>query len=59
MQSIREGIQAAIDYIENHLTEELEVHHIAARAYLSAYHFQRVFPPCADCPWASTSAAGG
>ncbi len=50
MQSIREGIQAAIDYIENHLTEELEVHHIAARAYLSAYHFQRVFSAMCGLP---------
>ena len=43
MQSIREGIQAAISYIESHLTEEMDVHQIAARAYLSAFHFQRVF----------------
>ena len=50
MQSIREGIQAAIDYIEGHLTEELEVHHIAARAYLSAYHFQRVFSAMCGLP---------
>lgn len=41
--TMQEGIQAAIDYIEGHLTEELDVHHIAARAYVSAYHFQRLF----------------
>lgn len=50
MQSIREGIQAAIDYIEAHLTEELEVHQVAARAYLSAYHFQRVFSAMCGLP---------
>ena len=43
MQTIREGILSALDYIETHLTEELDVHHIAARAYVSAFHFQRLF----------------
>ncbi len=43
MQTIREGILSALDYIEAHLTEELDVHHIAARAYVSAFHFQRLF----------------
>lgn len=43
MQTIRGGIQAAIDYIEENLTGELDVHQIAARAYVSAFHFQRIF----------------
>lgn len=43
MHTIPEGIQAAIDYIEARLTQELDVHDIAARAYVSAFHFQRLF----------------
>lgn len=37
------GLQKAIDYIESHLTEELEAADIAAQANYSPYHFQRVF----------------
>lgn len=37
------GLQKAIDYIECHLTEELEAADIAAQANYSPYHFQRVF----------------
>ena len=40
---MQETIQAAIDYIEAHLTEDIDVHDVAARAYISAFHFQRVF----------------
>ena len=38
-----EGIKNAIDYIEDHLTEELTIEDIAAKAYVSAFHFQRIF----------------
>ena len=38
-----ETIQSAIDYIEAHLTQDIDVHDLAARAYISAFHFQRVF----------------
>lgn len=37
------GIQKAIDYIENHITEELDYEEIAENAFSSPYHFQRVF----------------
>lgn len=37
------GLQSAIDYIEDHLTEELDYVEIAKRAYSSSFHFQRVF----------------
>ena len=37
------GIQRAIDYIEVHLTEELDVEAIARESFSSAFHFQRVF----------------
>lgn len=38
-----EGITRAIDYIEAHLTEELDYERIARESFSSAYHFQRVF----------------
>ena len=47
---MRERIQAAIDYIENHLAEELDVHTVAAQAYVSAFHFQRIFTSLCGMP---------
>ncbi len=38
-----EGMQNAINYIEEHLTEELDYGEIANQAYSSPFHFQRVF----------------
>lgn len=38
-----EGIQNAIEYIENNLTEELKIEDIAEKVYVSAFHFQRIF----------------
>ena len=37
------GIQNAIEYIEENLTEELNIHEIAEKACVSAFHFQRIF----------------
>lgn len=37
------GIQKAIDYIEENLTEELDYGEIAKRSFSSEFHFQRVF----------------
>ncbi len=37
------GIQRAIDYIEDHLAEELDYEEIAKQSYSSGFHFQRVF----------------
>ena len=37
------GMQTAIDYIEEHLTEEIDYAEVAKQAYSSTYHFQRVF----------------
>lgn len=37
------GMQKAIDYIENHLTEKIDYDMIAAQNFSSSYHFQRVF----------------
>lgn len=50
MQTIREGIQAAIDYVEANLTEDIDVHDVAARAYVSAFHFQRIFSSLCGMP---------
>ncbi|MDK2789157.1 MAG: AraC family transcriptional regulator [Epulopiscium sp.] len=38
-----EGIQRAIEYIEDHLTEELNIHEIAEKACVSAFYFQKIF----------------
>lgn len=37
------GIQNAIDYIEDHLTEEIDYEEVAKRSFSSSYHFQRIF----------------
>ncbi len=37
------GIRSAIDYIEENLTEKLDINDIAGRSFSSPYHFQRVF----------------
>ena len=50
MQTIREGIQAALDYVEANLTEDIDVHDVAARAYVSAFHFQRIFSALCGMP---------
>ena len=39
----REEIKAAIDYIEQHLDQEISVDNAAAAAGFSKYHFQRIF----------------
>lgn len=38
-----ERVQSVIDYIEEHLRNELDIHEIAFRAGYSASHFQRLF----------------
>ena len=37
------GIQLAIDYIEDNLTETIDYEEVAKKCYSSSYHFQRVF----------------
>ena len=37
------GMQKAIDYIEENLTESIDYEKVAAESYSSSYHFQRVF----------------
>lgn len=43
MNELTQGLQNAIEYIENNLCDELEISKIAARAYLSPFYFQKVF----------------
>lgn len=37
------GMQKAIDYIENHLTDDIDYNTVAAQSFSSSYHFQRTF----------------
>lgn len=37
------GIQKAVDYVEAHITEELDLSEVAKQAYSSCFHFQRIF----------------
>jgi AraC family transcriptional regulator len=37
------GMQKAIDYVEDNLSEELDYEKIAAKACVSSFHFQRIF----------------
>ncbi|MBR5547424.1 MAG: AraC family transcriptional regulator [Clostridia bacterium] len=37
------GIQRAIDYVEEHITKELDYEKIARESFSSSFHFQRVF----------------
>ena len=43
MQGWVEGIQHSIDYIEEHLTDSLEIEEIARIAALSPFYYQRIF----------------
>ncbi|MGN1423758.1 MAG: effector binding domain-containing protein [Oscillospiraceae bacterium] len=43
VQGWADGIQNALRYIEDNITQELDIADIAARAYVSAFHFQRIF----------------
>ncbi len=37
------GIQNAINYIETHLTDEIEIENVASEAAMSTFYFQRIF----------------
>ncbi len=38
-----QGIQRAINYVEDNITEEIDFEEVAKQAYSSSFHFQRVF----------------
>ena len=44
-----QDIQNAIDYIENHLTGNIDYEAVARQAYSSSFHFQRVFGITCGC----------
>ena len=52
------GLQKAIDYIEDHITEDIDYAEIAKQAYSSSFHFQRVFHIICGYLLASISAIG-
>lgn len=43
MNSWIDGIQNAIAYIEENITDDMDIADIAAKAYVSSFHFQRIF----------------
>ena len=45
----RDDINNAVDFIESNITKQLDYAEIAAKAYSSNYHFQRVFSICCGC----------
>ena len=47
MNGWSEGISRAIDYMEEHLTEDLDIQTIAGEACVSGFYFQKIF--CALC----------
>lgn len=51
------GIQNAIDYMEAHITEELDYEEIAKQSFSSSFHFQRVFSILCGYTLANISAA--
>lgn len=38
-----DSIQRAVDFIEDNICDDLDIKEIASQAYLSSYHFQRLF----------------
>ena len=38
-----QGIQRAIDYVEENITKDIDFEEAAKRAYSSPFHFQRIF----------------
>ena len=51
------GIQNAINYIEDHITEELDYEHIARESFSSPFHSSGFSVSSAATPWASISEA--
>ena len=43
MQNWIEGFQESIDFMEEHLTDELDIEEIAGKAALSPFYYQRIF----------------
>ena len=52
-------IQRAVDFIEDNICDELSPEVISSQAYMSSFHFQRVFQFYAVFPLANTFAIVG
>ena len=50
-----EGIQNALEYIEQNLTEEISVKTVAEKAHVSEFHFQRISMLYAVVRWGNIS----
>lgn len=48
MNGWNEGIVNAVSYMEEHLTEELDIDDISARAHVSSFYFQKIFHVLCD-----------
>lgn len=42
-QDYEGAIQKALEHIENHLTEEIDIHALSKQVGYSRFHFQRIF----------------
>lgn len=49
MLDLTSDIQKAIEYIEEHLTDDMDISDISGIAYLSPFHFQRIFHAMCGC----------
>lgn len=45
----REDMEACIEYIEDHLQEEISIVELAQRIHYSVFHFCRIFEACYSC----------
>ena len=43
MNGWNDGISNAIAYIEEHLTEEIDINEVAGKAFVSSFYFQKIF----------------
>lgn len=55
MNGWNEGITNAVAYMEENLTEKLDIKEIADRAYVSSFYFKKYSVLYVDLPWASIS----
>lgn len=51
------GMQKAIDYIEEHITEEIDYEMVAQQSFSSSFHFSGYSASFAGIPWGSIFAA--
>ena len=49
MDDLRAGIESAICYIEDNITEDLDIFEISKRAFVSPFYFQKIFHGLCGC----------